>query len=104
MSEVEFNAYVAAGLLLLAMNVGYSLVRLVQCFRASEGRKAVIFGGLLMLWILASGAVVAFLLVLAMAHRNINYYTHLARITLIAYPIAGAFYFLLQRAVYRRRA
>ncbi len=104
MSDLEFNTYVAAGLLLLVVNVSYSLVRLIQCFRASEGRKALIFGGFLMLWILASGAVVAFLFVLAMAHRNINYYTHLARMTLIAYPIAGALYFLLQRAVYRRKA
>lgn len=104
MSELEFNTYVAVGLLLLAVNVGYSLVRLIQCFRASEGRRALIFGGFLMFWVLASCAVIAFVFVLGMAHRNINYYTSLARITLIAYPIAGSLYFVLQKAVYHRRA
>lgn len=57
-----------------------------------------------MFWLLASCAVVAFAFVLGIAHRNIDYYTNVARITFIAYPIAGTLYFLLQRAVYRRRA
>lgn len=104
MSELEFNAYISVGLLLLAVNVGYSLARLIQCFRASEGRRALVFGGFLIVWLLASGAVVAFVLVLAIAHRDIEYHTNLARITLVAYPIAGVVYFVLQRAVYRGRA
>jgi flagellar basal body-associated protein FliL len=66
-------------------------------FAQSKGKAGLSFIAIIFVWIGITILVAGFIFIIGMAHSRASYYTQLARITLILYPIAGFIYFLLQK-------